>query len=864
MDETGEEYMIQTWKRFNVVVITICCILLASQICMSMEVCIIHKNRSDIETELVYLNGYSFNGTLSGFVMDTALNPIGDARVRVSFHGTYEEDVTDSSGFYSITNIPLCYCLKNVTVSKLGYLSEWVLLSIGENTTYDFVLTSNAFESDCGDVNRDGMINVSDIVFLINYIFNGGMPPDPLCLGDAGGDFSVSIDDVVWLINYVFIPESPSPVRWCCNPPGEWVSYGPFEGGGPEVLLSDPTNCELVYVGNNGGSGLPEGLFKSQNTGDTWEMLVSGACYAAMLDPNKPEILYAGVGNELLKSYDGGNSWIALQAEHLDPYFSACKFIDITIDPNNNQTVYACGLDLLHGYFLYVSYDGGATWQSLLHYLVNPGVRQVIVDPLDSEIVYGRVQGSGIYLSINGGTSWSWMNEGLTDVAVLDISAGVSRINNVECAVVYCATLSNGVFQSVNGGSWSEKNMGLTSLQVSSIVVTHDDALHVYVGTRDGVFQSVTGGDEWSGLGELPVYHFDSAGEPVDRWVIGLEISAGDRERLFASHFDVVYSSIDAGVSWEVMGLPITLITEVMVSPFDTNNIFCGAMFGYCALYKSNTGGSEWQGWVPPDIPLGDISAIAFHPGDPDVIYLGSYNNGGGFFRSEDGGESWLYLVAGLDDMFDRCVEEIAVDQLNDNIVYIGTLNGVYKSIDGGFTWSETGLTSEGIHVVSLMVHPLDSEVIFAGTYGNGVFKSTNGGVTWVEVDVSFSDGHIMDIVCDSDNPDSIYIADTEYGVFKSINLGETWFSINSGMPNVPVRALEILGRENESSVLFAGTWGEGVYLSDDGGMSWELIPPTGMRVTHISSVAVSDKKEGIVLYAGSYGGGIYQTILDI
>jgi len=83
-----------------------------------------------------------YNGSLSGYVNNTLMNPIEGARVRVYFHGTYEEDYTDSSGYYHVTNIPICYCLKNATASKMGYETEWILLSITENTTHDFVLTS--------------------------------------------------------------------------------------------------------------------------------------------------------------------------------------------------------------------------------------------------------------------------------------------------------------------------------------------------------------------------------------------------------------------------------------------------------------------------------------------------------------------------------------------------------------------------------------------------------------------------------------------------------------------------------------------------------------------------------------------------
>ena len=93
--------------------------------------------KTDVATSRTTFN----DGTLSGYVKDASMNPIEGARVRVYFHGTYEENYTDSSGYYHVTNIPICYCLKNCTASKEGYKTEWILLGIDENTIYDFVLT---------------------------------------------------------------------------------------------------------------------------------------------------------------------------------------------------------------------------------------------------------------------------------------------------------------------------------------------------------------------------------------------------------------------------------------------------------------------------------------------------------------------------------------------------------------------------------------------------------------------------------------------------------------------------------------------------------------------------------------------------
>ncbi|MFW9817949.1 MAG: dockerin type I repeat-containing protein [Candidatus Thorarchaeota archaeon] len=67
----------------------------------------------------------------------------------------------------------------------------------------------------CGDANGDDLINIADGVYIINYIFQGGPPPDPLCVGDASGDDTINVGDAVYLINYIF-KGGPAPVEDCC------------------------------------------------------------------------------------------------------------------------------------------------------------------------------------------------------------------------------------------------------------------------------------------------------------------------------------------------------------------------------------------------------------------------------------------------------------------------------------------------------------------------------------------------------------------------------------------------------------------------------------------------------------------------
>ena len=101
-----------------------------------------YKSMSDHTTNTTYPLNIPFNnGTLSGHVTDSEENPLNGARVRVYFHDTYRENYSDSTGYYHVTNISICYCIKNATCSKEGYSPAWVNLTIGENTSHDFVLT---------------------------------------------------------------------------------------------------------------------------------------------------------------------------------------------------------------------------------------------------------------------------------------------------------------------------------------------------------------------------------------------------------------------------------------------------------------------------------------------------------------------------------------------------------------------------------------------------------------------------------------------------------------------------------------------------------------------------------------------------
>jgi hypothetical protein len=173
----------------------------------------ITSSYSSYETNKVYSIHIDETGTLSGYVTDPAMNPIEGARVRVYFHETYEENYTDSSGYYNVTNIPICWCLKNATASKEGYRSECVLLSIDETTIHNFVLTllgNTLYVGGSGPGNysriQDAIDNASDgdTVFVYSGIYYENIVVDK-SIDLIGENRDTTIIDANYFRSVIFI-----------------------------------------------------------------------------------------------------------------------------------------------------------------------------------------------------------------------------------------------------------------------------------------------------------------------------------------------------------------------------------------------------------------------------------------------------------------------------------------------------------------------------------------------------------------------------------------------------------------------------------------------------------------------------------
>ena len=512
-------------------------------------------------------------------------------------------------------------------------------------------------------------------------------------------------------------------------------------------LALDPQTISTVYAGTNGG------VFKSTDGGASWTNASTGLgvqrINALAINPASPSTLYAGTAAVgVFRSSDGAASWTAASTG-LPTALPAAKIYCLAVDPKTPSTIY---LGTYSG--TYKSTDGAASWAAV-GALTNPFL-SLSIDPVTPSTVYGGTAGQ-IYKSTDGVATWRAVFCCINVWALAvnpstpsTIYAGVGTQSGESAAGFYKSTKSGAI------GSWTNSNSGLTAFKAFALAVDPGAPSTLYVGGNLGVVKSADGGQSWG-----------PAVNTLALPILSLTVIEGS-SAVVAGTAAGTWQSTDGGATFaQTFGLdsfnlavdPKTPTTIYGAGAAGPNNMDLAGVAG-----KSIDGGATWTTYGDANAPLPIFDSIAVGlPASPTStgVIVGTDSGIYGNRLHMSGRIEWV-TNGGL---AGRIVFALAVSPSSSSTVYAGTDAGLYKSIDGGLSWSPVtnGLTASAFY--ALYFDPANPSTVYAGT-DNGVLKSADGGTSWSPMNVGLTNPIVNAIVRAPGPNGALYAATFGAGVY--------------------------------------------------------------------------------------------------
>ena len=314
-----------------------------------------------------------------------------------------------------------------------------------------------------------------------------------------------------------------------------------------------------------------------------------------------------------------------------------------------------------------------------------------------------------------------------------------------------------------------------------------------------------------------------------------------------------IFKSIDGGLTWGHCNIPGNddYVYDIEIDPTNSNIVY--AAMHWSGVFKSTDTGNTW---VPKNTGLVHEDSlrtrgVEINPLDHNTLYLATWGKNS-FYRSNDGGETWVSKRSGLGGE-DTKVIKISMDPQNPGTVYASTLNyGLFKTVNSGESWAQIAYLSY-FHI-TLAIHPVDSQILFAGVKLTGLWKSTNGGSNWVTSHNGIQANNIVSALNDPNNPDVLYVSAYGNGLWKSVDNGKTWIQIE-GLPDQYINT--IVFKPGDSNTIYAGVRNNGVYMTTNGGITWVSknvgIPLISSDEFEPSLIPIYDHPKSMLWYDEAY-----------
>jgi photosystem II stability/assembly factor-like uncharacterized protein len=619
-----------------------------------------------------------------------------------------------------------------------------------------------------------------------------------------------------------------------------WVPAGP-PGGTTSQLVLHPRNPNILWAATQ-----TAGVFKSVNGGASWfpsrEGLASSEIQALAVAPSDPDILYAATRNVLsngpgniFRSSDGGRTWTAGARRAVNA---------LVVDPRDPRTIYVGAAGV------FKSVDGGVTWRRTGR---NASILALVFDPKDPKVLYAAGE-DGVARSDDGGASWTSLSHGIVDDTIASLVIHPKNPRRMWALGIR----SQRVYRTVDGGAlWrrSGRLLGGGYLRTLALAPAAGRSLPIlWVGAQDGAFRSLDGGVTWE----------DASPDLHHRWIESLLVHPGRPGVLWAAspssdrldHALGIFKSVDGGASWRASsrGLLALPVFALAFDPVTPGTLWAGSP--YAGVLRSADGGATWaerNGNL--ELQEGQVSDLAVDPRAPETVWAASLR---GVFVTDDGGAIWEERNEGLVDESGSVasVHVLRLAHANPSVAYAGASVAVgsrlYKTIDAGAHWSQPASLSPSNVIADVLVDPRDPDVVVVAANDfdleeGALWISRDGGATWKAAprdDASY----LWSLAIDPHNPDVLY-AGGHGGIFRSADGGRTWQRVAdlqvADHPDLVV---------SPTGAVWASTR-TGVYWSSDGLSGWTAAP--GVERFFVQGIEADPHDPGSVLAAAL--GGVFR-----
>ncbi|NOX86145.1 MAG: PKD domain-containing protein [Chlorobi bacterium] len=646
---------------------------------------------------------------------------------------------------------------------------------------------------------------------------------------------------------------------------GDWSSMGPDQTSGGYAGLGrlncvgfSPSDNNKIYVGAAAG-----GVWKTTDGGSTWSpvsdsIAALGISDIVVVEKNGVETVYIGTGDRdhsdtysvgVLKSSDGGATW---NTTGLDWTQNQFKLINrMIVDPDAPDTIYAATTD-----GLYQTVDGGTSWS------LKTGTIFIDIEfqPGNTAQIYGSNKSGQVYRSTNYGNSWT---------QVMSISGGKRTeiaVTADNSSVVYALVANSssglkGIYKSTNGGAsfslvynaynllgWNCSGSGGTSGQGwydLCIASDPNDENTVFVGGVN-TWKSSDGGTTWNvsnhwwGDCSVPAVHADKH---------YLKYQNGT-STLFECNDGGFYKTSNGGSTWTHLGsgLVISQMYRLSVSQTASDEVIAGLQDNGTKAMLSGTwndviGGDGMECLIDytdentqyGELYFGDIRRTTNHwvsktsitygisgnaawvtpyiidKNDHATLYVGYQD----VWKSTNQGNSWTQLSG----WYGNTLRSLAIAN-NSDYIYAATLTTLYKTTDGGTTWTNitSGLPVSSSNISYISVKDDDPNTVwvsFSGFNSHGVYETTNGGSSWANISTGLPQLPVNCVIQDTSATDVVLYAGTDVGVYVKDG-SNNWAAFYDSLPNVVVTELDIYYDSNPAnSKIRAATFGRGLWESD-------------------------------------------------